>query len=198
MNLVQSLGRPYFADYFRNAMFVKDDEVLRVETAERSGVTCSRLRDQSYVTVPFDFFQGFKTFAYPELGYRRIKDNVIGYMNRKQSVHRGLRSNHISTVLSPCTTLLVDLGQVNGLINENEKGLAVWNKTFDTLADLPRLLAGELTGLVLSPALLIEPSVETANDWYSVYYMRSLIGKVNSRGTFTWSNPNHSTLIEGL
>lgn len=198
MNMVRSLGRDYFNNFFAGALFLKDDKVLRVEHADSRVVACLNITDASSEQVPAEFFTGFKTFNYPVLGYRRLKPHVHAFLTKKQSVHRGLRSNTMNVDFSGATHLLNDLGIVRATASESERALAAFSHQFDNMSDLPKLLSGEVSGLVLSPHILIEPSVEAEDGWYSIFYKRALIGKMNSRGGITWTSPNHSDILRGL
>lgn len=198
MSIVRSLGREYFNSFFQGALFAKDGAVFRVVGADRTGVLCHKFDDGSETFVPNDFFVGFKTFSYPVLGYRKIKENTIAFLTKTQSVHRGIRTNTVGVTWSGATAALIDMGYVSSSVSDKQKAESIYSNEFDTLADLPRLLNGDVTGLVLSPNIIIEPSVETQGDWYSVIFKRALIGKMNSRGNVTWTNPSHASLIPGL
>lgn len=194
--MVESLTRDYFNSYFGNALFDYNGKVHRILEAGRYGVLCRNIEDRTDVTLENDTFKGFKTFAYPVLGYRRMKENVVAYLIRKQSTQRGLRFNSFETSYSPCTQALEAMGLVNPRSDEDSRSLAAFRQTFDTLDDMPKLLKGELAQLVLSPFILIEPSVAADADWYSVFYKRSLVGKMDNKGNVEWNDPSFSNLLQ--
>lgn len=198
MNMVQSLGRDYFNSFFAGALFKRDADILRVTETTRYNVLCYDLSNSREVEIPFDFFTGFKTFEYPTLGYRRVRDGVSVFLTRRQSTNRGLRHNAMEVQLTPATAALNDMGLIYARMSEQDRALAAYNTSFDTVADIPRLLRGEASSLILSPYILIEPGVETADDWYSIYFKRAKVGTMNDRGTISWNNPIHANILENV
>lgn len=195
-NLIASLTREYFNSYFNHALIDYNGDVLRVVEAGSSVVVAENLsREGDVVNIPHSHFTGFKVFSYPLLGYRRFGDR-IGWMGKKQSVKRGLRTENITVSWSAATRLLVDLGAVPLVrLTESEKALAAFNSKFDTPKDVPDLLAGDRVGLVFNPNLIVEPSTEAEDDWYSVVYKQAVVGKMDNKGVVTWKAPQHSHLL---
>lgn len=195
-NLIKSLTRDYFNSYFNGSAILHKGAVLQILEADNNNVLAEDLATNTSVRIPNDYFTGFGVFKYPLLGYRRFGEHRIGYMTRKQSVHRGLRAAHINVAWSAATRLLVDLAAVPVVrLSDSEKVIAAFIPKFDTLKDVPDLLAGNTTGLVLSENLIIEPSTEAADEWYSVVYKQAVVGKVDSKGAVTWNDKGHEHLL---
>lgn len=196
-NMIQSLGRDYFNQFFHGSMVLIDGKVYEIREATQQGrVIAVDVESQGMAEIAPDKFTGFKTFEYPILGYRRFGDFHIGYASKKQSVHRGLRMQNIGTTWTAATRLLIDLGAIHGgRMSDYERALALFKPKFDTLNDAPKLLEGKLSGLVLSPNLVIEPSVEAASEWYTVLYKQAVVGKVDGKGKVKWLQDQHKDLL---
>lgn len=195
-NLIKNLTRDYFNSYFNGSSIQYKGSVLRILEANNVEVMAEDLTNNSVVAVPNDFFTGFGVFSYPLLGYRRFGDDRIGYMTKKQSVHRGLRAANLAVQWSAATRLLVDLGAVPlTRLSDADKVIAAFIPKFDTLKDASDLLAGNKTGLVLSENLIIEPSTEAEDEWYSVVYKQAIVGKVDSKGAVSWNDKQHEHLL---
>lgn len=198
-NLIKNLTRDYFNSYFNGSSIKYNGAVLRIVEANNSEVFTEDVSTGNAVMVPNDFFTGFAVFSYPLLGYRRFGDDRIGYMTKKQSVHRGLRAANIAVQWSAATRLLVDLGAVPlTRLSDADKVTAAFIPKFDTLQDVPDLLAGNKTGLVLSENILIEPSTEAEDEWYTVFFKQAAVGKLDSKGAVTWTSDQHDHLLPAL
>lgn len=200
-NLVEELSANYFTEFFSGALFLNGDNLFQVESANRTRVAVRAFTPAGTgdsQSIPADFFTGYKTFEYPILGYRRLGPHKNAYLTRRQTTARGLRPNSIISNITPASNMLRELGLVPpepSSLAERMKAYTAFKPVFDTLDELPAMLNGDKFGLVLSPSILIEPSVDAVNDWFNVYYRQSIIGKMNSRGAVTWTSPAYSALL---
>lgn len=200
-NLVEELTPNYFNEFFTGALFLRDDVLLQVENAGRYNTTARNYEQGGRVEIPNSFFTGYKIFEYPILGYRKLDEHRVAYLTRRQATARGVRPGTIHMDLSPASVQLRDLGAVPPIgasRSESSKAIAAFRPRFDSISDIPGLLAGQQLALVLSPSIMIEPSVDALSDWYSVYYKQSVIGKINSRGAITWTSPAFASLLPEL
>lgn len=196
-NLIESMGVNYFNEKFHNAYFMSDQRIYRIIEAQRSDrVTVQDIDEEDDTKViSASRFPGFKAFEYPLLGYRRFADNVYGYMYKRQTTNRGFRAEAASITWTGCTRLLYDLGVINTRLTERDKIKAVFRPQFDSLErDLPKLLNGEVSGVVLNHNVMIEPAVDSSDGWYSVLYRQARVGKMNSRGQVTWTDPQFASI----
>lgn len=198
-NMIQSLGRDYFNQFFQGSIVKIDDRVLQVRGAQGNAgrtVLCVDMENGQGVEIPADRFTGWKSFEYPILGYRRFGEHHLAYSTKLQSVHRGLKIANVQTTWTAATRLLIDLGAISGArLTEEQKAVALFKPVFDSLADVPALLDGRKTGLVLSPNLIIEPSTEKGNEWYAVHYKQAVIGSVSDRGVVRFKSPQHASIL---
>lgn len=202
MSLISELGRSYFNEMCTQALFVHEDTVHRVERADALNVVCTRYlgddgTDEEIAVLPHDVFTGWKVFAYPRLGYRRIGENIICHLQRQQSTRRGLRPESINAQLSPCTHMLHNLGLVQ-TPPSRQRIMAAMKPVFDEFSrDVPRMIEGELAGIVLSDTLMIEPDVSNKNpEGYKIYLRQHVVGKMDDRGLITWEDEHFSKLAD--
>lgn len=198
-NLVTSLGAGYFRDFFNGAIFYYEGKAHRVTGADQRTVQAVRLSDGHAVLVPNAFFLGFKNFEYPTLGYRRLGPDVVAYLSRIQSTHRGLRQQSINVDYSPITSRLASQYLIPNPAGYNAyAGQKVFEPEWDTAANIPELLAGDRTSVVLNEHVIVEPSVNAHVDWYSIYFNQALVGNMNSRGSASFGNKKYEKLITPL
>lgn len=198
MNLVEKLEPGYFADMCSGATFAKDGRVLEVSSvASNYAVRCSDVTDPNNITpvsVSSDFFTGWKAFSHPDLGYRKIGSFIV-FIEKQQSVSRGLRPRNLRYRWSEVTSALANSNAVTGLNFPTlyDAGLLkqVFFPKFDSLNELGNLLSGKTVGLVLNENILIEPNVANDSDNYNIYYNTRKIGEVSSAGSFTFTKPAH-------
>lgn len=197
-NLVESMGVNYFNEKFHNAFFLSDNRIYRVLSAARSDrVTVEDVEgDRDEKIIAASRFPGFKVFEYPLLGYRRFADHVYGYAYKRQTTNRGFRMENVNVTWTGCTRLLYDLGVLTTRLTDVDKAVALLKPKFDNYErDLPRLLSGEISGLVLNNNVMIEPAVDEAASWYSVLYKQARVGKMNQRGQITYTDPAFANII---
>lgn len=195
-NLIESMGAQYFNEKFANAHFLSDNRVYKVLNAQRvDRVMVEDVETGEDKMLAASRFPGFKVFEYPLLGYRRFADHVYGYAYKRQNTNRGFRLEHTNITWTGCTRLLYDLGVLNERLSDKQKAIALLKPEFDNYErDLPKLLNGEINGLVINHNLMIEPAVDTADGWYSVLYKQARVGKMNSRGQITYADPNFANV----
>lgn len=203
-NIVDSLGADFINKRFQHAMFLKDGDVYKVYTCRPNPLTglydtvsCKRLRDGKEENIRNDFFTGFKVFAYPRLGYRRLGTNSIGYAIKEQSAYRGLSMERVHVQDSPATRLLRGLG-LNGDYDMKKRSIIIMQPEFDKLRDLPAVLAGEKSGLVLSESLIIEPDTKKAEGHFSVLFDQVEVATVTERGVYKWATPKYERHIKPM
>lgn len=202
MSLINELGQGYFNDMCTAALFMHEGQVCRIERAGGGAVTVTRYNDENenedrVDTVPSEFFTGWKVFEYPVLGYRRFGPNLVGHVTRQQSTRRGLRLEAMHVQLTPCSNLLHQLGLVSAPSNRR-KMMAAMRPQFDVYErDLPRLLEGDISALVLSDNFLIEPNVAGAKaTGYNIYLRQHIVGTMDDQGAIRWEDENMSKLID--
>lgn len=197
MNLIQSLGSSYFNEFFHGSVFMYEGRVHQIVECRSVGVRCTRLHDGEPVTVPNNFFMGFKTFNYPALGYRRVTEHVAAFLTRNQSVRRGLNPQHVRHQNSPVSAKLINEGLVSAPHGHNN-GLLVYEPVFDGPETVQQLLAGDRANVVLNEEILIEPSLNSDNDWYVIYHNQAIAGKMDYRGRPSFTNPKYESIITPL
>lgn len=191
MSLISSMGVSYFREWFHGALFIYNNRPCQVEDTDGVTVSCRYLDTTTdrAVSIPAQFFTGFKVFEYPPLGYRRV-GNVVYHVHRSQSAYRGLRANLLTFELSPIGYLLQSNERTavgNSTNALNLRLTQVMTPTFDTRASLDDLIAGRRAGVVPSEDVCIEPSVN--GEDYVVLYREKQVGTMDSNKNFHIDNP---------
>lgn len=196
-NLIEQMGATYFTEKFANSYFLSKDRVYQVLDAQRTDrIRVVDVLAEDTKILPASVFTGFKVFEYPLLGYRKFGDHLYGYASKRQTSNRGFRSEQVNITWSSCTRALMDLGLAGRTrVDEKAKAVALLQPKFDSLKDMQLLLDGKSSGLVLSSNVMIEPSTESADGWYSVLYKQACVGAINSRGDVKWKNPAFAEVV---
>jgi hypothetical protein len=203
-NLITQMGAQYFNEKFNNSYFLYEGKVLRVLQASPQGTRVSveelsdRLDDDtvSDKVVSGSVFKGFKVFEYPLLGYRKFGEHKYGFASKRQTSYRGFRLEQISVTWTGCTRALIDLGVVHGgRLSDYTKAKALLKPTFDSMDDLPKLLSGKISGLVLNNNTMIEPATGKQEDWYAILYKQAQVGSINAAGNITWNDPAFANVV---
>lgn len=196
-NLIEMMGANYFNEKFANAYLVIDGRVLQVGMCNRADrVHCMDVEAGEAKIIPSNKFTGFKAFEYPLLGYRKFGEHMYGYAYKRQTANRGFRSEQVNITWTGCTRALADLGLIKqGRITDSAKVVALLKPQFDSIKDLPKLLNGEVSGLVLNNNVMIEPSTTKAGGWYSILYKQAEVGEINSKGVVSYNEPGFASVI---
>lgn len=199
-NLVEKLDPGYFENMCNGAMFARGGKVLVVREANDSYVYCTDVSEADWddgVRIPNSYFKGWKVFEYPLLGYRRIGD-VTAFIERRQSVQRGLKANNLTYNWSPVSLQIRNRGLVvtsESYMRANKLRHSLFFPTFDSIKSLNSLMDGTLSSLVLSSSVMIEPAVFGEQDKYNIYNNERLIGTVDGGGSISFSKPAHAKLF---
>ncbi len=175
-NMVASLGADFFGDRFRNALFLYDGKVMKISRVGGAGVQCENVETGREEIVAFDFFDGFKKFAYPPLGYRRLAPNIVAFATKNHTYMRGLRDERIDYKYSPVSRQLTDERVLRLDYKRNDRERELLRPTYDKLDDLNELIAGDRANVVLNENILIEPDLFGDEDKFAVYHRRRRAG----------------------
>jgi hypothetical protein len=197
-NMIEQMGATYFTEKFANSFFLNDNKLYQIIGAARADrITVVDVEADDTKVLPASLFTGFKMFEYPLLGYRKFGENQYGYSHKRQTSNRGFRIEQVITTWSSCTRALMDMGLVGkSRLNDKARAAVLLKPQFDSFkTGLPLLLSGKTSGLVLNNNVLIEPSTDTANGWYSILYKQATVGSMNQRGEISWSNPAFADVV---
>lgn len=197
MSLVHDLGANYMNDFFQGALFIYDNRVYRFGGCDSRTIGATDMENNMSAQLPASEFVGFRNFQYPVLGYRRFAPDYVAWCTRRHGTNRGLRLNHIDRVMSPLTNKLVSNGAIP-IVGDREASRAIMLPVYDGADAIQELLNGDRANVLLSNNLLIEPSVQRQDDWYSVYFKNATIGTMNSRGVCTFVDPKYNTMFPEL
>lgn len=190
MTMIASMGLRYCSEYLTNALMVYEGRPAQLMEVmdDYCGIRFLDGRSPSSARAPHSYFTGWRVFAYPELGYRRV-GNVVYHVHRQQTAYRGLRANILSFENSPLSALLTHSERFEGRVlpNTSQRLSAVLTPTYDTSTQLDELIAGTLSGVVPNQHICIEPSL--TDDTYIILYRTKIIGHMDRSKNFHINNP---------
>lgn len=203
-NLLDSTGIEWFRQRVIGGHMIYDKEVVRLDgMKDHDTILGRKLTGQpGNVLIHKDAIPGFGAFAYPQLGYRRIYNNLAGYVEYSPGGHgqgkRGLRQKSLHTTFSPASDVLVNRYQqcVHGKYRgTDEIIIAVFLPQYDKPQDLDKLIEGEKIQVILNHDVLIEPSVGADDDDYVVYCRQRACGRFNSNKEFKWYSEKYKDAV---
>lgn len=197
MALVHDLGASYMNDFFQGALFIYNDNVFRFSGCDTRNIIATNMSNGDNAVLPASEFHGFRNFQYPVLGYRRFGTDYVAWCTRRHGTNRGLRLNHIDRVMSPVTSKLLNGGVIT-VPNERDVSRSIMLPVYDNPSSIEEMLDGDRANVLLSNNLLIEPSVQRQDDWYSIYFKNTTIGTMNSRGVCTFVDPKYNNMFPEL
>ena len=175
-NMVESLGIEFFGDRFRNALFLHDGKVLKIGRIVGGGVNCENVETGQGEVVDFNVFDGFKKFAYPPLGYRRLAPDIVAFATKNHTYYRGLRDERIDYKYSAVSKQLADEGLARIDYTRRDRERELMRPTFDALDTVDELIAGDRANVVLNENILIEPDLFADEDKFALYHRRRRAG----------------------
>lgn len=189
MSMIERLGLSYCREYLSNALIVYNNRPAVLGEFGNTTVVASYIDGTGdRVTIPHSYFTGWRVFAYPELGYRRV-GNMTYHVHRAQTAYRGLRANVLTFENTPMSYLLLRDEQTARRVPNygNEKLAAVMLPVYDGAAELDALVRGEMASVVPNQNICIEPSLSDSN--YVVLYRTKIVGSMDSNKNFHIDNP---------
>lgn len=195
-NMVASLGAEFFGDRFRNALFLHDGKVLKIQNVAGGGVACENVETGAGEIVNFDAFEGFMKFAYPPLGYRRLAPDVVAFATKNHTYLRGLRDERIVYTFSPVSKQLTDERVIRMDHDRRRRERELMRPTFDKLDDVNELIAGDRANVVLNENILIEPDIFGDEDKFAVYHRRRRAGVMLPDKKIKYFSKEYENLIK--
>ena len=196
-NIIDSLGADFINKRFMHAMFLKDNHVYRVAMCQDGAVLCRNIDKNEDLHIPKEFFTGFKVFAYPKLGYRRLGKHYVGFGVKEQSAMRGLSFERVDFHPSQATGVLAKLGLAKADGNK-ERMLQIMRPTFDKLDSLKELYDGKRSNVVLNESLIVEPSTKEVDGQFDIFYDQVRVGAADDAGKIKWTTPKYERHIKPM
>lgn len=190
MNLINDVGRAYFADRLRGCVFkgpdgstcILDDDPyfdgdVRVRKIKMSGMQAT----QSIEHIPKNFFTSLKFLKVPPLGYRTAsRGRVLLYMSRNNTTYtRGISvPNNLTVEYSPHTEFLISMRKINHtkLMNDGFLASLVLNPEYLTLDEgIKQLNAGSILSFAINHEYAVAPEDDTT---YTLLFNKKKVGTV--------------------
>lgn len=200
-NLLDSTGMEWFRSRVVGCHMLYKGDVVRVDRImDENHLRAVSLVSGKNVLVPKGEMAGFSALAYPQLGYRKLADNVAVFFERQHNYYRGLRHKSVKYTMSPVSDLIVQRypGRVELDRVDNAIMLSVFQPNYDKPEALDALLAGQKLNVVLNHNVLIEPSVAPQDDDHVVYFRQRACGRLNDNKEFKWYSPLYREAVAPL
>lgn len=187
-NLLDSTGRDWFRNRVIGGYMLYENKVCRLEDVVDRGriqATCVENGENLYINKKV--ITGFAVMSYPQLGYRRVQNNLAGWYEKVGGYMRGMRPNAVKFAFSPASEIIRQRFELPAEArNQDTHMIAVLKPQYDRAQDLDLLIGGDKMQVVLSHDVLIEPGVAQADEDYVVYFRQRACARLNERKEFKW------------
>ena len=179
---IETLGAGYATDNLYGSYFMYENKLHRVERITDSTVHSFNLTDGGNAMLPARVITGWRTFKYPRLGYRRITDEVVAWVQRAaRSYSRGLNAENLICNISDASYRSCDLNE-DYFYEEHQYAIAkaAMCPEWDSKDVWFSLLNGDKTSYVPTNTVLIEKDYNTDN--FAVYSSTLKLGSITKAG----------------
>lgn len=197
---IDQIGSSYANENLVGSHFVYDGKVYRLEHCSGSQVEAYEVDGSLGGTVfPATAVTGWRTFKYPRLGYRRIRDDIVGTVSRAaRSYTRGLSYDNIIFEPSDETHARLFDGDEDELYEFKDNNFSDIIKqallpTYDQPSRWNEMLNGEARNFVPSHNVLCE---KTRAGAVKVYISSFFVGSIN--GGVIKASPKNVRIIENM
>lgn len=210
-NLVDYVGRNYFADRFKGCMFYdpqgRPAYIDNNRQWPRGAVSVNIVEgtaDSYKVTetsLPHEFFKDMQILATPPLGWRMAgKGKYMVHLRRsnvgnRNGYQRGLNTRILEKTLSPVTEFMLDTDNLSEDPYVTEPAIVsmVMNPEYHRLKDgLELLREGELLSFCVNPNIAVIPDV---NDNVAVLFNTKKVATINQKNHVKAASAVVSTII---
>lgn len=200
-NLLDSAGLNWFRRRVSGGYMVHKGEVVIVGDVVGGGRVIVHPLDGRNAGFAIDkkLITGFSVFQYPPLGYRRLNDTMVAFLERKHDYMRGLRRRSVTTYLSGCSLLLAEQHPELRMGEDNRVMNAVFLPEYDKPELMADMIAGKRMNMVLNHNVMIEPSaLAKGDDDFVLYFRRRVAGRMSTHGKFKWVTDEYRSAIVPL
>lgn len=200
MSLVDKLGPEYIGEFFRNAVFMRNNKLCMIRNCSSTNVELmtADINDPGSTWtreyMPKDELESFKTIAWPKLGYRNVlagnRGNLAVYITAARSVQRGLRTD------------LLDWKHVEvaGMLNLNMNNYMpsadsmyqlrqVFSPTFHKFSDgIKHIRTGKWCSFAINEDTAVAVSSSSAEGFCDILFRDKQVGNISEKGDITLSN----------
>lgn len=204
-NLLDSTGVEWFRQRVIGGYMLYNKELCRLDGLhDLNTIIAYRVTGEpDHVLINKQDIPGFSAFAYPQLGYRRLYNNLAGYLEYDPHGHgqgrRGLRPDSVRVSMSPASTLMLNTYPQAARGKYPRRGeetmVAVFKPNYDNVQDLDKLIEGDKLQVILNHDVMIEPSVAPEDEDYIVYCRQRACGRFNSKKEFKWYSDKYREAV---
>lgn len=190
-NMISRLGLEWCRLRLVGGHFLHEGKLMRLAEVHKTCVVAKELESNEYVTLPASVLTGFGVFRYPPLGYRKYGPGLAMWLSKTHSYARGLRTESITTTLSPVSTLLYRNynRKMNGAFQPQGLMQLVFFPKYDSLDALELLYNGDVPCVVLNENLLIEANLANKDaQGYTIYFKQTPCATIDDAKRIHWHN----------
>jgi hypothetical protein len=212
---IEEIGSGYMNEMLIGAPFLYKGDVYLFDGIERTtskNVSTYKLGpdvDNLIATpaqVPAAIFTGWKSFAFPTLGYRMAADGqVLCYLSRNNSVRRGLNPRDIGALFHDVSyecQRRFGTPRLNIYNDNNHKAYMAFKPTFLAFTDgLAQVMAGKIPAFAISADFAVAPSDRV--NFLEILFRQRPVGSIDEDGNIkltvesvlpSWNSTNNGEL----
>jgi len=188
-NLAQSLGSSYFSERMSGVLLVRDGRILSITSyhTRDNSIECHVVASPDHsgegesVRIDADLINSYDDVSTPAMGYVRVGDHLWrATRNSSGRAAGGFLQSGVRWEPSQLTYLMQLSGAgVSNAPPARDGLMSLYFPAHNTLSEWSAMVEGELSGLVLSKDIIIEPTVRNDRDEYDVFVKGINIGALN-------------------
>lgn len=199
--LVTELGEQYVNEFFRGAMYRRDNKLVKIHSCAGNVLRLNTLdNDSSSPTWETEYadattLTGFSDVAWPKLGYRNFKQtkigNVVVYVTAARSVFRGIRADNLNFEVMPlCETFGISVFSGVGAGSDKYRYLKVFFPEWIGYKEgMQQIRDNKIPAFALNEDMAISLSTESGNDRYcDIHFRQKVVGSISSNGEILLAN----------
>lgn len=195
--LIDDIGTGYANENLSGSYFMHNGTVYRVMNIGRFSMSVWNLGSNSEDSLPTSIFSGWRGFKFPRLGYRKLSNGMVCWLQRQARTYsRGIgRENLIVTpTANTLTRTGLDAHDLYDVFDEefDYVGEAALSPVYDSRASFQRIQDSSNWSFVPAYNVLMEQD----GTGFKVYHQQTLLGKVD--GDVITANPRNRNIITKL
>lgn len=197
--LAEALGFGYIHEFFRGALFLKDETLYQIRACYEDGIECHAIDRSAEIgkaawkatRLPINALTSFSDIKWPKLGYRNLPSglygNQVAFVSSTRSVQRGLRYEHLSfEQLAVGETLSGDPRYGRQIDIILRIFFPVW---YGFKEGMEKIHAKEIASFAINEDVAVGLSIDQGPDRFAdIYYRGKVVGMVQENNDIMIAN----------
>lgn len=201
MDLVEQLGEQYVSEFFRGALIRRGRILYLIKQAQAGVLVTNYLNlddeeaDWGRKNLPTSTLENFTSLAWPKLGYRNLRNNLVGnavcFFGSTRSVLRGLREEHLTKEVLPIFDTMGTAVMSKAPCSSSAFRLRqLFNPKWIPFKEgINKIKAGEIVAFALNEDMAVSLSVQDGPDRFcDILYKQKVVGQVSESGEILIAN----------